>query len=158
MDTKFLAVRRRPAVVGLMFGIALTGAFFLGRAQAQQQEAPGIAFDKPALMYVQIKADQTADYEAVVAKLKEAIEKTENPDLKRQGAGWKIYKSDAPGPNNTALYVHLIDPPVANVDYSTMKILYDAFPAESQTIYTQYREVFVGQSAVKMTLVADLGK
>lgn len=157
MQIKILSVGRRPAVAGLMFVLALTGAFFLGQAQAQQAPA-GTTFDKPALVYVQIKPDKSGDYETVIAKLKEALGKTEKAELKQAAAGWKIYKSDAPGPNGTVLYVHLIDPPVAAADYGVMKILYDAYPSESQTLYNQYKEAFVGQSPAKMTLVADLGK
>jgi len=157
MQIKFLAACRRPMGVGLALGVALTGAFVLGKAQAQQQ-APGIAFDTPALMYVQIKPDKTADYEAVVKKLREAVQKTDKPELKQQAAGWKIYKSEGPGPNNSALYVHVIDPAVPKVDYSTMQILYGAYPAEAQAIFNQYKEAFIGQSAVEMNLIADLSK
>jgi hypothetical protein len=156
MQIKFLAGVRRPIVIGLAFGIALTGAFFIGRAQAQQAAAFTIA--KPALLYVFIKPDKNADYEAIVGKLKAALQKTDKAELKQAAGGWKIYKADAPSNNNT-LYVHVIDPPAANADYGVMKILYDAFPAEAQAIFTQYKEAFVGQGPpVTMSLVADLGK
>ena len=157
MHIKLLSVCRRPIVVGLACGIALTGAFFLGQAQAQQQAA-AFTLAKPALLYVFIKPDKNADYEAIVNKLKEALQKTDKAELKQAAGGWKIYKADAPSNNNT-LYVHVIDPPAATADYGVMKILYDAFPAEAQAIFTQYKEAFVGQGPpVTMTLVADLGK
>ena len=159
MHIKFLSVHRRSAVAGLALAVALTGAFFLGQAQAQQQQAAGTTLDKPALIYVQIKPDKSSDYEGVIAKLKEALQKTDKAELKQAAAGWKIYKSDAPGPNGNVLFVHLIDPPAAGADYGVMKILYDAFPADSQALYNQYKEAFVGQSPpAKMTLVAELGK
>ena len=156
MQINFVSVCRRPVVVGLTLAVALTGAFFLGQAQAQQAAAP--IFDRPALVQVAIKPDKGSDYEAVIAKLKEALQKTDKAELKQAAAGWKIYKSDVPGPNGNLLYLHLIDPPVATVDYGVMKILYDAFPADSQTLYNRYKEAFVGQSPAKMTLVADLSK
>jgi len=158
MQINFVSVCRRPVVVGLTLAVALTGAFFLGRAQAQQAPAAGTSFDTPALIYVQIKPDKPGDYEAVLAKLKEALQKTDKAELKQAAAGWKVYKSAAPGPNGNLLYVHLIDPPAAAADYGVMKILYDAFPADSQTLYNRYKEAFVGQSPAKMTLVADLSK
>lgn len=157
MQIKFLPACRRPAVVGLALGIALTGAFFLGQAQAQQA-APAFTIAKPALLYVFIKPEKNADYEAILNKLKEALQKTDKAELKQAAAGWKIYKADALSNNNT-LYVHVIEPPAPNADYGVMKILYDAFPSEAQAIFTQYKEAFVGQgSPVTMTLVADLGK
>ena len=155
MRIKCLAGVRRPIVVGLACGIALTGAFFIGRAQAQQTAA--FTITKPALLYVLIKPDKNADYEVIVGKLKEALQKTDKAELKQAASGWKIYKADAPS-NNSTLYVHVIDPPAANADYTVMKILYDAFPAEAQAIFAQYKEAFVGQSPVTMSLVADLGK
>jgi hypothetical protein len=158
MQINFFSVCCRPAVVGLTLAVALTGAFFLGRAQAQQAAAAA-TLDKPALVSVLIKPDKGSDYEAVIGKLKEALQKTEKAELKQAAAGWKVYKSDAPGPNGNLLYLHLIDPPAAGADYGVMKILYDAFPADSQALYNQYKEAFIGQGPpAKMTLVADLGK
>jgi len=157
MQIKLLSVCRRPAVAGLMFVLALTGAFFLGQAQAQQP-APAFTIAKPALLYVFIKPDKNADYEAIIGKLKEALQKSDKPELKQAAGGWKVYKADALSNNNT-LYVHLIDPPAPNADYGVMKILYDAYPSEAQGIFAQYKDAFVGQGTpVTMTLVVDLGK
>lgn len=154
MQHKFLAAYRRPVVVGLALGTALTGSFLVGQAQ---EKPAGTTFSKPGLIQVLIKPDQTAAYEAVITKLKEALQKTDKPELKQAAMGWKIYKADTLA-NNNALYIHLIDPPAANADYGVMKILYDAFPTEAQAIFAQYKEAFGGQSIVPMTLVADLGK
>lgn len=155
MQTKFLAVVRRPLVVGLAVAVTVTGAFFLGHVQAQEAEA--FRLDTPTLLYVQIRPDKTADYEQVVAKLKQALQMTDNADLRQAARGWKIYKSDAQAAGNT-LYVHVIDPPAPNADYTVMQILYDAFPEERQALYEQYRDAFVGQTAVKLNLVANLGQ
>jgi hypothetical protein len=153
MQTKFLAAIRRTVVLGLALGTVLTALSLVGQAQGQ----PGTTFSKPGLIQVLVKPDKTADYEAVVAKLKEALQKTDKPELKQAAMGWKIYKADTQV-NNNALYIHLIDPPAENADYGVMKILYDAFPTEAQAIFNQYKEAFGGQSVVPMTLVADLGK
>ena len=153
MQTKFLAAVRRPAAVGVAVGVALTGAFFLGQAQAQDE----FRLNTPTLIYVQIKPDKIADYEAVIGKLKDALRTTDKPELKQAAMGWRIFKSDAPA-NGSTLYIHFIDPPAPTADYTVMKILYDAFPAESTNIYNQYRDAFVGQSAVKLSLVANLGQ
>ena len=136
MQNKFLAAFRRPAVVGLALGTALTGSSLIGQAQ---EKPAGTTFSKPGLIQVLIKPDKTAAYEAVMAKLKEALAKTEKPELKQAAMGWKVYKADTPA-NNNVLYIHLIDPPAANADYGVMKILYDAFPMEAQEIFNQYKE------------------
>ena len=154
MQNKFLAAFRRPAVVGLVVGTAVTGSSLVGQAQ---DKPAGTTFSKPGLIQVLIKPDKTAAYEAVMAKLKEALAKTDKPELKQAAMGWKVYKADTPA-NNNALYIHVIDPPSTTADYGVMKILYDAFPMEALEIFNQYKEAFGGQSIVPMTLVVDLGK
>jgi hypothetical protein len=154
MQNKFLGALRRPAGGGLAHGVALTGFSVVGHAQ---DKPAGTTFAKPGLIQVLIKPDKTAAYEAVMAKLKEALAKTDKPELKQAAMGWKVYKADSPA-NNNALYIHIIDPPAANADYGVMKILYDAFPMEAQEIFNQYKEAFGGQSIVPMTLVVDLSK
>jgi len=155
MQTKFLALVRRPLILVLAAGVALTGAFVLGQAQAQEAEA--FRLDSPTLLYVQIRPNMTRDYEVVVGKLKEALQKTDNAALRQAARGWKVFRSDAQANGNT-LYVHVIDPPAPNADYTVMQILYDAFPEERTALYEQYRDAFVGQSAVKLTLVSALGQ
>lgn len=155
MRIKFLAAVRRPVVVGLAIGVALTGAFFLGQVRAQEAEA--FRLNSPTLLYVQIRPNMTRDYEAVVGKLKEALQNTDDTNLRQAAQSWKVFRSDAQANGNT-LYVHVIDPPAPNADYTVMQILYDAFPDERTALYEQYRDAFVGQSAVKLSLVADLGQ
>jgi hypothetical protein len=46
---------------------------------------------------------------------------------------------------------------VSNADYTVMQILYDGFPDERTEIYNQYRDAFVAQSAVKLSLIANFG-
>ena len=43
-----------------------------------------------------IKADKTADFEAVMVKLKEALQKSDKPERKQQAASWKVFKSPDP--------------------------------------------------------------
>jgi len=59
-----------------------------------------------------VKADKTADFEAVVGKMKEALQKSDKPERKQQAASWKVFKSADPAQNNQVLYVFFIDPPV----------------------------------------------
>ena len=48
-----------------------------------------------------IKPDKTADFETVMAKLKEALQKSEKPERKQQAASWKVFKSADPAPAAT---------------------------------------------------------
>ena len=107
-----------------------------------------------------IKPDKTADFEAVMVKLKEALQKSEKPERKEQAASWKVYKSPDPGPGGSVLYVYIVDPVVKGADYTVATILAEAFPAgELAALYKQYTEAYAtGQNFVNLALVSDLGK
>ena len=55
-----------------------------------------------AFMFL-IKPDQTANFEELMGKVKEALGKSENPVRKQQLAGWKVFKAAEPSGAN-ALY------------------------------------------------------
>jgi len=126
-------------------------------APAQPAAAPGLTFDGDAgLLFMQIKPDKTADFESVMAKLHEALTKTDKPERKQQAAGWKIYKSTEPGPGGNVLYVAIINPTLKGADYTVAKILYEVFPTEVQAIFPTYRDSFAaGQSRTNLSLVQD---
>ncbi len=106
-----------------------------------------------------IKPDKTADFEAVMTKLKEALQKSTKPERKQQAASWKIFKSPEPAAGGNVLYVFIIDPAVKDGDYTVSTILAEAFPQEVQTLYKQYADSYAsGQNFVNLQLVSDLGK
>jgi pyruvate/2-oxoglutarate dehydrogenase complex dihydrolipoamide acyltransferase (E2) component len=106
-----------------------------------------------------IKPDKTADFEAIIAKLKEALQKSEKPERKQQAASWKVFKSPDPAAGGNVLYVFVIDPAVKGADYTVSTILAEGFPQEVQTLYTQYADAYAqGQNFVNLALVSDLGK
>lgn len=107
-----------------------------------------------------IKPDKIADFEAVVAKLKDALQNSSNAQRKQQAASWKVYKSPDPGPAGSVLYVYIVDPVVKGADYAVTTILAEAFSeGELAALYKQYTEAYAsGQNFVNLNLVSDLGK
>ena len=106
-----------------------------------------------------IKPDKTADFESVIGKLKEALQKSAKPERKQQAATWKVFKSPEPAQGGNVLYVFMIDPSVKGADYTVSTILAEAFPADVQALFKQYADAYAsGQNFVNLTLVADLGK
>ena len=107
-----------------------------------------------------IKPDKTGDFEAVVGKLKEALQKSAKPERKDQAKSWKVFKSPDPAAGGSVLYVFVIDPSVKGADYTVSNILAEAFPtAEVAELYKQYAGAYAsGQNFVNLTLVADLAK
>jgi hypothetical protein len=106
-----------------------------------------------------IKPDKTADFEAVMAKLKAALEKSAKPERRQQAAGWKIFRALEPGANGSVLYVFTIDPAVPGADYTVSTILAEGFPDEVQALYAQYAGAYAaGQNVVNLKLSAALGQ
>ena len=106
-----------------------------------------------------IKPDKTADFEAVMVKLKEALMKSDKPERKAQAASWKVFKSPEPAGMNV-LYVFVIDPSVKDADYTVSNILAEVYkPEELNTIYKQYADSYAqGQNIINLALIQDFGK
>jgi hypothetical protein len=107
-----------------------------------------------------IKPDKTADFEAVVAKLKDALVKSANPVRQQQAESWRVYKSAEPGAGGAVLYVYIVDPAVKDADYSVTTILSEAFSGDDlKVLLKQYTEAYMsGQNFVNLSLISDLGK
>jgi len=100
-------------------------------AQGAQQVSNARIFPNDAGMVLNfIKPDKVADFEMIMGKLKEALQKSEKPERKQQAAGWKVFKSPDPAAGGNVLYVFIIDPPVKGADYTVSNILAEAFPTE----------------------------
>ena len=147
-------------------GVFLAGAILLLPAMTQNVLAAQAAPQKftldgdLALWSVSIRPDKTADYEAVLNKVKEALTKSEAPEAKQQLAGWKVIKASKPMPDGNIVYTHVIAP-VAGADYNILQVLYGTFkdPAEQKTLYDQYRGAFVGNLGISSgTVAVDLSK
>jgi len=92
-------------------------------AAAQPAGPPKLGFTtESGLLLIQIKPDQTAAFEELIAKLKAGVAKTTDEAVKKQMAGFKIYKSSEPMGAN-ALYVATIDPAVKDTEYELFAIL-----------------------------------
>ncbi len=148
--------------LGLVVGTLSAVPVFAQAAPAQQAQAAPTKreFASDAGMVLNfIKPDKTADFEAVVAKLKEALSKSDKPERKEQAKSWQVFKSPDPAAGGNVLYVFLINPSVKGADYTVSTILAEAFPQEVQTLYKQYAESYAsGQNFVNLALVNDLGK
>src|SRR5262249_16757443 len=107
-----------------------------------------------------IKADKTRDFESIVAKLKDALAKSDKPERTQQAAGSKVFKAMEAGRNGSVMYVSLMEPVAKGADYSVSAILAEAFPNEVQALYQTYSGAFgqPAQNILNLTLVSDLAK
>ena len=131
----------------VLAGLTLAGA---GVASAQEPTKPVLTLDGDAVvMIVLIKPDKSADFEAVVAKYRDAMSKSDNAKRKEQLAGLKIYKSPTAMQGNTA-YIFSVDPVVKGEEYDITRIIHEVFPSESTDMFNKYKEAFAGRQIIPL--------
>jgi len=158
----------RPFVMAL----ALTTAVSVAAAAPALAQAPAAAPAAPAanqrlfngdggVVLHYIVAEKANDFEAAMAKVKEALQKSPKPERKQQAATWKVFKA-GPGPAGIVLYAFVIDPSVKNVDYSIGAILVEGLGEEGRTVYQQYADCYPktgpSQVVINLDLLSDFSK
>src|SRR3954465_2222165 len=141
--------------------------FAAAPARAQAPAAPAAPAAAPAaaanqrlfngdagITLIYVKPDKTADFEASMARVKEALMKSEKPERKQQGAGLKLFKAVA-SPQGQ-IYVLLANPSVKNADYSGAAILTDGLPGEARAIYDSYAASLSPPPAAQVVIPLDL--
>ena len=104
-----------------------------------------------------IKADKTADFEAIMTRVKEGLSKSADAKRKQMATGWRVFKGVEAGPGGNVVYVWIIDPPVKDVDYTVTEILKEAFPNEAQDLWAKYTACFVsGQTMLNLELKTNM--
>lgn len=141
---------RRSIVMGVAFAVATvmaTPSFAQDPApEAQEAPKPVLTLDgDAAVISILIKPDKVADFEEVLTKLKEALQKSENAVRRQQAAGWKIFKSPQLA-QGSAVYVMVIDPVVKGQEYDITRLIAEVFPVEVQALFEKYRDSFAGRA------------
>ncbi len=149
---------RRSFVMGVALSAVMVAAPAFAQDAAQPAD-PVLALDgDAATITVLIKPDKTADFEAVLAKLKESLAKSEKPARKEQAAGWTVYKANSPGPNGNTIYVMLITPIVKGEEYDISRLIAEVFPVEVAEFFEKYKGAFVGRGITPMTKLMSMGQ
>jgi hypothetical protein len=168
----------RVATVSFALIIALAAGFSAAARSPQQPPAPQTpapvaqppgapAAPQPAvpasrrftsdagMIFSVIKADKTADFEMVMARVKDGLAKSQDPKRRQQALSWRVFKGLEPAPGGGVLYVWFMDPPVKDVEYTVTDILTEAFPSEAQDLWAKYVACFVGGQTM-LNLAATL--
>ena len=104
-----------------------------------------------------IKPDKTADFEAVMARVKEALGKSDNPKRKQMALSWRVFKGLESGPGGNYVYIFWFDPPVKDEDYQITSILGEAFPNELQDLWSKFQQSFVsGQTMLNLQQIVNM--
>lgn len=146
-------------------GVLLAGAILLLPAFSQPalaQEPQKLTFEGDTVVWmITVKPDKTADFEAVIEALKDALGRSDVPEAKRQAAGWRVVKGLKPQPDGTIIYMHIISPVVPGADYSLLQNIYPVVtdPTEQRALYDKYAGSFASTLLqVPFTTVSDLSK
>jgi hypothetical protein len=145
----------RRGLHGLLVGVGLTGFVLMGAtgASAQEPAKPVLTLDgDAAMMTILIKPDKTGDFETVIAKYKEAFEKSDKAERKQQLAGLKFYKSSQQAQGN-AIYIIIADPVVKDQEYDITRVVNEVFPSEVQEIFAKYKDAFAGRAIAPLSKV-----
>jgi hypothetical protein len=90
------------------------------------------------MLLFHVRPDKAQDFEAVLARLGDVLDKTPDPLRRQQAASWRVYKS-AETPRDSVIYMFFFDPAVSSVDYDPVKVLGEALPADVQALYERLR-------------------
>jgi hypothetical protein len=137
-------------------GIVLAALTLAGAGVASAQEPakepakPVLTLDgDAAIVILLIKPDKAADFEAVIAKYRDAFAKSDNPKRKEQLAGLTFLKSPTPMGGNTA-YIFRVDPVVKGEEYDITRVIYEVFPSEATDMFNKYKEAFAGRQIIPL--------
>jgi len=127
-----LMVALAPAALFAQAPAAPSAAQTPAAAPAAQPPAkPKLDFTTEAgLLLVQIKGDQTASFEELVAKLKAGAAKAEDATVKQQLSNLKVYKTAEGAAGGNALYVVLFDPASQNAEYELFALVQKVMTAD----------------------------
>lgn len=132
-----------------------------GAAQAPAPQA-AVPASRPftgdaGIMFSVIKADKTADFEMVMARVKDGLAKSSDPIRKQQALSWRVFKGVEPAAGGNVVYVWFIDPPAKDADYTITAILTEAFPNEAQDLWAKYTACFVsGQTMLNLKQIVNM--
>ena len=132
------------------------GAHQNGAASDTDPAKPVLTFNSESvLVTLLIKPDKTADFEFVLARLKEALANSPKPERKAQAAGWRVFKGSQLAQGN-AVYIMRIDPVIKGQEYDITRLIAEVFPVEVQELFPKYRDAFAGRAITDLTPVLSM--
>jgi hypothetical protein len=147
---------RRARVVAMLAATVLAGGAHL-RAVPRMQATSAPAASKDyvfssgaGMLFFYVKPDKSAEFEAVVKRLSEALDKTADPIRKQQAASWRILKS-VELQTDSPVYVFVFDPALPGTDYDPVKVLSEGAPPDLQTLYTELRDATIRIERMALT-------
>jgi hypothetical protein len=92
------------------------------------------------LLVVSVKPDKTADYEAAIRALQEALSNASGETHREIAKGWRVFKATDLDAKANAVYIHLLQPAVKSVDYRLSILLDELLSGASAELLAKYRD------------------
>ena len=133
----------RRMIIGGAFAATLAAGIGLGTlltsGDAEAQQAYTFSSDAAIMLHF-VQSSATADFEAVMRSLGDALDQSQNTETNRQTQkrGWKVYRASDDITGRGAMYVYVIDPVLAGANYAESVIMNEVFPAEIQALYERH--------------------
>jgi hypothetical protein len=134
-------------VAGALLVLPAFSASSHAQDSAAQSAPQKLTYDTDTVITIySINPGKEADYEKVIATLREALAKSTAPEAKQQLATWKVVKTPKPLSNDGApTYIHIISPVVKGADYNIVQIVYAvSTDDEKLTFYNLYKGALKG--------------
>lgn len=108
-------------------------------------------------MLVPVKASLVADYEAALTLLQGAMASTSDAEARTVAGGWTVMKATEADGKGNVVYVHLLNPVVAGVDYRPSVWLDRLVKDLPLDVLDKYRDALAGPaSLLSLTDVASM--
>jgi hypothetical protein len=85
-----------------------------------------------------VRPERADDFEAIVRRLGDALERSTDPVRRQQATSWRIYKSTET-PRDAVIYLFFFDPAISGADYDPIKVLSEDAPAELSALFERLR-------------------
>lgn len=155
--TSVTPVVARDLFTALLTLVALGYAFDLGPSQ-QPASANNTSANVPApspadpatvtfttdvgLVLHAVKPASVADYENAMTALQEALATSTEEETRKVASGWRVFKVTETDASSNVLYVHLLQPAVAGVDYRPSLWLDKLLEGAPPELLAKYRDAF----------------
>ena len=96
------------------------------------------------MLLVAVKADKTADYEAVMTALQGALAASPDPARRSLAQGWRVFKAVEGDAKGNIVYVHALFPAVAGADYRPSLLLDELLTEPPVELLAKYKEALAG--------------
>lgn len=81
-------------------------------------------------------------FEQLLNKVKEAMQKSDNPARKQQAAGMRLLKATKPGADGSIQYTLIIHPVMKDTEYAPGMLVYEVFPSEANKLFADFKSFF----------------